>query len=61
MNRRILKIVAVFAAGVMILGNVGCGAKGPTTANDITDDEQQKLTISSEIVTAAEETEINVD
>ena len=61
MKKRIIKAMAAFAAGILILGSFGCGAKPPTTANDLTDDEQNKLVISSGIVTAAEETEVIAD
>ncbi len=61
MIERILRIMAVFAAGVLIFGIAGCGAKPPTTANDLTEGEQQKLTVSTEIVTVANDTEMTVD
>lgn len=61
MIKRILKLTAIFAAVLMISGIVGCGAKGPTTANNLTNDEQQKLVISTEIHTVADDTEIAVD
>ncbi len=61
MKERILKIMAVFAAGMLIFGIAGCGAKAPTTADDLTDEDQQKLTASTEIVTTGSDREINVD
>ncbi|UCE67102.1 MAG: hypothetical protein JSU85_03560 [Candidatus Zixiibacteriota bacterium] len=61
MKERILKIMAVFVAGILIFSIAGCGAKPPTTANDLTEGEQQKLIVSTEIVTVAEDTEMTVD
>lgn len=61
MMERILKIMAVFSTGILIFGIAGCGAKPPTTATDIPEGEQQKLTVSTEIVTVAEDTEMTVD
>ena len=61
MKERILKIAAVFVAGILIFGIAGCGAKPPTTANDLPEGEQQKLTVSTEIVTIGDDTELTVD
>ncbi|UCC78399.1 MAG: hypothetical protein JSW64_08915 [Candidatus Zixiibacteriota bacterium] len=61
MKERILKIMAVFVAGMLIFGIAGCGAKAPTTADDLTDEEQQKLTVSTEIVTVGSDNELTVD
>lgn len=61
MKERILKIMAVFAAGAVIFGIAGCGAKPPTTANNATEDEQQKLTVNTEIVTTGSDSELTVD
>jgi len=61
MKERILKLMAVFAAVILVLGSAGCGAKPPTTANDLSESEQQKLTVSTEIVTVADDTEIAAD
>ncbi len=61
MKRQIIKLMAISAAGVMLLGAIGCGAKYPTEANDISEGDQQKLTISSEIVTVGDDTAITAD
>lgn len=61
MIERIIRIMTVFAAGMLIFGIAGCGAKPPTTADDLSEGDQQKLTASSEIVTVAEDTEMTVD
>ena len=61
MNKRIIKIMGVFFAGLLVLGSIGCGAKPPTKANDITNGEQEKLTAGTEIVTPADNTEITVN
>ena len=61
MNRRIIRIMGVFFAGLLILGSIGCGAKLPTKTDDLTDGDQQKLTASTEIVTPADNTEETVD
>ena len=61
MKVRISKILAAVAAGMLILGIVGCGAKSPTTANDITDGDQQKLTDVIGTATTGSDTELTVD
>ena len=43
MRQKILKIMGVFAAGMLISGITGCGAKAPTKTDDLTQEEQQKL------------------
>jgi hypothetical protein len=61
MKQRLLKMMAIFAAGFLISGISGCGARLPTTSDELSEGEQDKLTVSSEIVTAGEETEVAVD
>lgn len=61
MNKRIIKIMGVLFAGLLVIGSIGCGAKPPTKASDITDGTQQKLTTSTDIVTPADNTEVTVD
>lgn len=61
MRGQIKKVMAIFCAGIMLFGVVGCGANYPTKADDISDGEQNKLTIISEIVTIADDSEIAAD
>jgi maltose-binding protein MalE len=61
MKVKVLKILVVSAAGILILALAGCGAKSPTTANDLSEDDQQKLTVSTEITTVGGDTELTVD
>ena len=61
MRGQIKKVMAILCVGIMMFGVVGCGAKYPTKANDISDGEQNKLMISTEIVPIADDSEIVAD
>ncbi|GEM_PF-3521142 len=61
MRGQIKKVIATFCAGIMLFGVVGCGSNYPTKADDISNGEQSKLTISTEIVTVADDAGIVAD